>query len=76
MKLSKLLSDKGTNLRKLKHKKHVSLETIHSTEEAFELRHLHVFRKLETESKEVTLFRFETSLLYFILLLVNRLIVY
>ena len=49
MKFSKVLTDKGTNLRILNHKKHVSLQTIHSTEVAFELRHLQVFR---SENKE------------------------
>ena len=48
----KILSDKGTNLRKLNHKKHVSSQTIHSTELAFELRHLRAFRKLKAENKE------------------------
>ena len=50
MKFSEILSDKGTNLQKLNHKK-TCLQTIHSTELAFELRHLHVFRKLEAKNK-------------------------
>ena len=32
MKFSEILSDKGTDLQKLNHKKHVRLQTIHSTE--------------------------------------------
>ena len=35
MNFSEILSDKGTNLQNLNHKKHVRLQTIHSTELAF-----------------------------------------
>ena len=32
MKFSEIVNDKGTNLQKLNHKKHVRLQTVHSTE--------------------------------------------